>query len=80
LHLHVCFYFLSNIFSIFIYFFLHFSPCLYVPHSLQLYVHQYFFLSLCLFVCLSLSIFISLHDFVCHCLSTFNHSLSMFVY
>jgi hypothetical protein len=66
LHLHVCFYFLSNTFSIFIYFFLHFSPCFYVPHFLQLYLHQYFFLSLCFFVSFSLSIFLSPCDFVCH--------------
>ncbi len=68
LHFCVCFYFPLNTFSIFIYLSFHFSPCLCVPHFLQLYLHQYFFLSLCLFVSHSLFIFIFPCDFVCHSL------------
>jgi hypothetical protein len=71
LHLHVCSYLPSNTFSIFIYFSLHFSPYLCLPHSLQLYLHQCFFFSLCLFVYFCLFIFISPCDFVCHSLFNF---------
>jgi len=72
----------SKTFFIFIYFFLNFSPYLYVPHYPQLYFHQYLFLSLCLSIFFSLSILspldsISVCDFVCH--NLFN-SYSFFVF
>ncbi len=83
LHLHVCFYLLLNTFSIFIYFSFHFSPCLYVLHSPQLYLHQYLFLSLCPYVYLSFSIFLFLSPYVTLFVaisSTFNHSLFWFFF
>jgi hypothetical protein len=78
--LHLCLYFYlpSNTFSTFIYLSPHFSPCLYVLHSLQLYFHQYLFLFLCLFlpVSLFLSPYVTLFVIVS---STLIHYLSMCV-